>query len=89
LAWTIEYDASARKDLSRLDKQIARRIVTFLHDRVAPLEDPRSIGQPLQGSEFSGLWRYRVGDYRLICEIQESRIVVLVLHVGHRREIYR
>lgn len=89
MAWTIEYDASARKDLSRLDKQIARRIVTFLHDRVAPLEDPRSIGQPLQGSEFSGLWRYRVGDYRLICEIQESRIVVLVLHVGHRREIYR
>lgn len=89
MAWTIEYDAAARKDLSSLDKQIARRITAFMRERVASLDDPRSLGQPLNGSELGDFWRYRMGDYRIICDIQDSRVVVLVLHIGHRREVYR
>jgi mRNA interferase RelE/StbE len=89
LAWAIEYDASARKDLSRLDKQVARRIVTFMGDRIAKLEDPRSTGAALTGPEFGQYWRYRVGDYRIVCKIQDKKIVVLVLHIGHRREVHR
>lgn len=89
MAWTIEYGGSARKNLAGLDRQIARRILAFMSERVATLEDPRSIGQALQGSEFGGLWRYRVGDYRIVCDIQDSRVVVLVLQTGHRREVYR
>jgi mRNA interferase RelE/StbE len=60
-----------------------------MENRVAKLDDPRSIGQPLQGPQFADLWRYRVGDYRIICEIQDKKIVVLVLGIGHRREVYR
>ena len=89
MAWTIEYEAAARKELSKLDKQIARRITGFMRNRVASLKNPRSIGHPLTGSELGELWRYRVGDYRIICEIQDENIVVLVLRVGHRREVYR
>ena len=89
MAWTIEYDARARKDLTGLDRQIARRITRFMRERVAPLEDPRSIGQALSGSDLGGFWRYRIGDYRIICDIQDSKIVVLVLPIGHRREVYR
>lgn len=89
MAWKIELARKAEHDIDKLDSQTARRILRFLRDRVSSLENPRSIGQPLQGSEFSGLWRYRVGDYRIICDIEDSRIVVLVLHVGHRREVYR
>lgn len=89
MGWTIEYEAAARKELSKLDKQIARRITGFMRDRVASLENPRSIGLPLTGSDLGELWRYRVGDYRIICEIQDENIVVLVLRVGHRREVYR
>lgn len=89
MAWAIEYDASARKDISRLDHQMARRIVSFMRERVAQLEDPRSIGHALKGSELGSFWRYRVGDDRILCDIQDERIVVLVLGVGHRREVYR
>jgi mRNA interferase RelE/StbE len=89
LAWTIEFDAGARKDLSRLDPQIARRITAFLHERVAVLDDPRSIGHALQGSTLGDLWRYRVGDYRIVCDLQDKKILVLVLPIGHRREVYR
>lgn len=89
LAWAIGYDALARKDLSRLDNQVARRIVTFMRERVAKLDDPRSIGQTITGPEFGYYWRYRVGDYRIVCEIQDKKVVVLVLRIGHRREVYR
>lgn len=89
MAWTIDLSVAAEREIDKLDAPIARRILKFLHQRVARMENPRSIGQPLQGSEFAGLWRYRVGDYRILCDIQDTKIVVLVLHVGHRREIYR
>lgn len=89
MTWSIEFDAGAKKDLEKLDRQVARRIVRFLADRVAKLDDPRSIGQALKGSELGEFWKYRVGDYRVICDIQDKEIVVLVLRVGNRREVYR
>jgi len=88
LAWTVEVDAGAKKDLAKLDHQVARRILRFLRERVARLEDPRSIGKALHGSELGEFWKYRVGDYRLICSIEDERLVVLVLRIGHPREIY-
>lgn len=89
MGWTIEYEAGARKDLARLDRQVARRIATFMGERVAQLDEPRSIGHALAGSELGNFWRYRVGDYRILCDIQDTRLVVLVIHIGHRREVYR
>jgi mRNA interferase RelE/StbE len=87
MAWKIEFDPAAIKELEKLDKTVERRIVKFLRNRVANLEDPRQIGGSLQGTS-SGLWKYRVGDYRVICSLEHDRLVVLVLQVGHRREVY-
>ena len=89
MAWTIIFSEVAKKNLAKMDAQIALRLTAFMRERVAKVENPRSLGQALQGSELSGLWRYRVGDYRIVCEIQDKRLVVLVLRVGHRREVYR
>jgi mRNA interferase RelE/StbE len=88
MASRVEFDPAAIKELEKLDKTIERRIVKFLRDRVANLEDPRQIGGSLQGRR-SGLWKYRVGDYRVICSLEHDRLVVLVLQVGHRREVYK
>ena len=89
MAWKIELSAQVGRELSKLDPQQSKRILKFLHERVAPLDNPRSIGQALQGSKLGEFWKYRVGDYRLICKIEDDRLVVLVLRIGHRREIYR
>lgn len=89
MAWLIEFDDSAKKDLAKIDKPIARRITDFLRNRVAPLDNPRSIGHALTGSELGEFWRYRVGDYRIICEIQDKVLKILVVRIGNRREIYR
>ena len=89
LAWAIEFDPAAVKDLKRLDRPVQLRIVAFLRDRVAELENPRAIGEALAGSELGNYWKYRVGDWRIICDIQDRRIVVRVLRVGNRREVYR
>jgi mRNA interferase RelE/StbE len=89
VAWTIEFDRHARKNVEKLDQQTRRRIRSFLYDRLASLDDPRQIGDALQGSELGTFWRYRVGDYRVICDLQDNRLVVLVIDIGHRREIYR
>jgi mRNA interferase RelE/StbE len=88
LAWTIDYTGTARKQLLKLDKQTARRIVDFMDERVAPLDDPRSTGKALSGP-LGGFWRYRVGDCRVICDIQDGALRVLVVDIGHRREVYR
>jgi mRNA interferase RelE/StbE len=87
MAWKIEFDPAAIKELEKLDETVERRIVRFLRERVANLDDPRQIGGSLQGTR-SGLWKYRVGDYRIICSLEHDRLVVLVLQVGHRREVY-
>jgi mRNA interferase RelE/StbE len=88
LAWTIEYADTAKKQLRKLDKIAARRIVDFMDERVAPSEDPRGMGKALKGP-LGDLWRYRVGDFRVLCDIQDGVLTVLVLRVGNRREVYR
>jgi mRNA interferase RelE/StbE len=88
VAWTIEYAESAKKTVSKLETQDRRRIRTFLEEKLASLSDPRSIGKPLSGS-LSGLWRYRVGDYRVITRIEDDRMVILVVRIGPRKEVYR
>jgi mRNA interferase RelE/StbE len=87
--WTIEYLASVRKDVRKLDPQVRTRIREFLEQRVASLEDPRSIGEALKGSELGEFWKYRVGDYRVICAIEDAVLRVLVVRIGNRREVYR
>jgi len=89
LAWTVELDAGAKKDLEKLDKSVAGRITEFLRKRVAALEDPRAIGEALRGARLGEFWKYRVGDYRIICSIEDNRLCVLVVAIGNRREIYR
>jgi mRNA interferase RelE/StbE len=89
LAWTIELTDTALRQLEKLDKNVRRRIWKFLYERLAPLENPRSIGAALQGQRLGEFWRYRVGDYRLIAKLEDERLIVLVLRIGHRREIYR
>ena len=89
MAWQVEFTEGARMDLAKLDKPTARRVTEFLRNRVAPLDDARSIGHALTGSELGEFWRYRVGDYRIVCEIRDKVLVILVIRIGHRREIYR
>ena len=89
MAWTVELSAEADRQLSKLDTPQAKRILKFLYERVARLDDPRSLGQALHGSQLGEFWKYRVGDYRLICKLEDNRLVVLVLRLGHRRETYR
>jgi mRNA interferase RelE/StbE len=89
MAWKVELSAEADRELSKLDSQHRTRILKFLGGRVAKLDDPRSIGQALHGSRLGEFWKYRVGPYRLICKIEDDRLIVLVLRIGHRKEIYR
>ena len=89
MAWKVEIDSAAERDLDKLDPQIARRILVFLHGRIAPLDDPRSIGDALKGSKLGSLWKYRVGDYRIIASIEDDALRVLVVKIGNRREVYR
>jgi len=88
LVWTIDYTETARRQLTKLDKPVARRILDFLDDRVATQDDPRALGKALMGP-LGTLWRYRIGDFRAICERQDRAERVLVLQIGHRREVYR
>ena len=89
MAWQIEFDDASKKDLAKLDKQIAKRITEFLRGRVAVLDDPRSIGEALKGSKLVDLWKYRVGDYRIISSIEDGALRILVVKIGNRREVYR
>jgi mRNA interferase RelE/StbE len=88
LVWTVEITRTAEKQIKKLDAPAQESIVRFLRDRLKSVENPRQWGKPLRGDK-KGLWRYRVGDYRLICDIQDERITVLVLEVAHRKDIYR
>lgn len=89
MVWTIKIDDRAKKNLAKLDKPVAKRIITFLRERVATLEDPRSIGEALQGSKLGDFWKYRVGDYRIISRIEDGELCVLVVRIGNRRDVYR
>ena len=89
LVWQIEFDPDALKELKKLDRPVQIRLVTFLRNRLAPLDDPRSIGEALSGARLGSYWKYRVGDWRMVCDILDRRIVVRVLRIGNRREVYR
>ena len=89
MAWKIELARGAESELRKMDRQAAKRILRFLHDRVAMLEDPRSIGEALKGSRFGEFWKYRVGDYHVISHIKDDALLLLVVKIGHRREVYR
>ncbi|MGD0097379.1 MAG: type II toxin-antitoxin system RelE/ParE family toxin [Terracidiphilus sp.] len=88
MVWKIDYAETAKKQLRKLGKPVARRILDFMDERVAPSDDPRAMGKALKGP-LGELWRYRVGDYRVICDIQDRVLTVLVLQIGNRREVYR
>jgi mRNA interferase RelE/StbE len=88
MAWKVDLSPTARKQLKQLDKTVSRRILKFINERLDKLDDPRQIGTRLQGT-LSEFWKYRVGDYRLICSLEDERLVVLVLRIGHRKEIYK
>jgi mRNA interferase RelE/StbE len=88
LAWTIEFRPNARRELRRLDPTSQRRLISYLEQRVITLGDPRQLGKPLRG-DLGELWSYRVGAYRIICVIEHRRPVVVVVSVGHRRDVYR
>ena len=85
--WRVEFMAEAARDLRRLGAEAERLILRYLRQRIATAEDPRRFGRPLTG-DLKGFWRYRVGDYRMIASIEDDRFVVLVVTVGHRREVY-
>lgn len=88
LAWSINYTDSARKELRKLDIQHAKRIIDFMDERIAPQPDPRTQGKALSG-QLGTLWRFRLGDYRIICDIQDSVLCVLVIRIGNRKNVYR
>ena len=88
MAWIIEYADTVKGQLRKLDKQMARRIIDYMDERISESENPRSTGKALTGP-LGDFWRYRVGDYRVICDIQDGALRVLVIQIGNRREIYK
>jgi len=88
LAWIIEYDSRVVKDMKKLDKKVQQQIITYFDTRIAPSSDPRTFGKSLKSS-FSSLWRYRIGEYRAICRIEDTHMVVLVVRISHRSTVYK
>ena len=89
MVWQIEFDPDAAKELRKLDVSVQRRIAIFLRQRVALLEDPRALGEAVAGARLGSYWKYRVGDWRIICDIEDRRIVIRVVRIGHRGAVYR
>jgi mRNA interferase RelE/StbE len=89
MAWSIEFQRAAERELAKLAPEAAVRILRFLDERVARLDDPRSIGEALKGSKLGDFWKYRVGDYRVIAHIEDDLVRILIVRVGNRREVYR
>jgi len=89
MAWEIKFSSLAQKNLQQLDHQVVQRILKFLHERISPLDNPRNIGEALKGSRFGDFWKYRVGDYRLIASIEDNTLQIIIVRVGHRREVYK
>jgi mRNA interferase RelE/StbE len=88
LAWKIQFEPRALKEFEKLDRSTQQRVLGFLSKQIAPSPDPRAKGKALTG-EFKGLWRYRIGEYRLICDIRDKILVIMVLRIAHRKDIYR
>ena len=87
MAWTVEIDSFAEKQLRKLDRSVQKRLLDWLSERIEGCKNPRHFGEPLRGN-LAGLWRYRIGEFRIICEIQDKNLIVIALAVGHRRKIY-
>lgn len=88
MVWTIKYTETAKKQLKKLDRQTARRVIEYMDEHVATRDDPCSTGKALTGP-LGGLWRYRIGDLRVICDVQNGALMILVIELGNRREVYR
>jgi len=86
--WTLEFERRAEKDLARLGAQDRQRVLTFLHDRLLGSQSPRALGGALRGP-LGDLWKYRVGDIRIIADIRDGQLLILVVEIGNRRDIYR
>lgn len=89
MAWRIEFDRAAERELDKLEPQIARRILKFIQDRIANRDDPRSIGEALKGDRLGSYWKYRIGDYRVIASIEDSDKRIIIVRIGDRRDVYR
>ena len=89
MVWQIEVSDAAKKQLAKMGRVEAKLIAVFLRTRIAMLDDPRLLGDALQGARFAGMWRYRVGDYRILVNIRDDVVTVIVVGVGHRGEVYR
>ena len=89
MVWIIKYTESSSKQLKKLDQQTALRVLSYMDERVAVLADPRSLGKNLESPKMGEYWRYRVGDIRVICNIADGQLTVLVIEIGNRREVYR
>jgi mRNA interferase RelE/StbE len=89
LTWKVEFVRSAEKEIAALDREAAKRIIRFLKTRVAKAEHPRMLGEALRGPELGRFWKYRVGAYRVIARIDDGALTVLVVRIGHRRQVYR
>jgi mRNA interferase RelE/StbE len=89
LAWTLEFSKSALISLKKMNLTTSARIVEYLSERVAPLKNPRELGKAMVGKKYEDTWRYRIGDYRVLAEIREHKVTIVIVEAGHRREIYR
>lgn len=89
MVWRVEFLPSAEKELAKLDRPVAQRILAFLDQRVRPVDDPRTIGEALSGDRSGAFWKYRVGGYRLIVTIEDERVLVSVVRISHRSVVYR
>jgi mRNA interferase RelE/StbE len=89
MSWAILLERKAEREIEQLDQSMKRRIFRFLFERLAKLDDPRSIGEALRGAELGEFWKYRVGDYRIIARIEDKKVEILIVRVGNRREVYR
>ena len=87
MSWVYRFDERALKELKKLGKPAQMEIIAYLDKRVAGKEDPRRFGKSLRAN-LAGLWRYRVGDYRILCQITDGQLLILVVSVGHRKNVY-
>lgn len=88
MVWTVEVADFAQRQLRKIDRPVRQRILDYLDERIEGCKNPRHFGEPLKGGR-AGLWRYRVGDYRIVCQIRDDALIVLAIAVGHRRQVYR
>lgn len=89
LDWKIEFSESAKKDLKKFDNQVSKKVIKWLESRILPGVDPRLWGKQLKGSACGEMWRYRVGEYRVLCLIKDNIVTIKVVSIGHRKEVYK